>query len=77
MRNLMYVGLALIVIGIVVGIYYLIPGYHHIIIFTFGSASTAAAKDSRPLHAAVGLVVVIAGAALVFFNRPKKATATA
>ena len=78
MRNLMYVGIALVVIGIAVGIYYLIPGFHHIIGFTFSKAGTAAATDSRPLHAVGAFVVAIVGAVLVFLSRrSKKATAAA
>ena len=77
MRNLMYVGLALVVIGVIVGVYYLIPGIHHYIIFTFGQAGTDASKSIRPLHAVAGFVVAVVGAVLIFFSRSKKATATA
>lgn len=77
MRNLMYVGLALVVIGIVVGVYYLIPGFHHYIIFTFSKAGTVAATDSRPLHAVAGFVVAVVGAVLVFLSRRSSKTTAA
>lgn len=70
-----YIALAIAVIGLAVGVYYLIPGIHHVIIFTLGKPGTVSASDSRPIHAVVGFVVLILGALLAFISRPKKATA--
>ena len=70
-----YIGIVIAVIGLAVGVYYLIPGIHHVIIFTLGKAGSASASDSRPIHAVVGFVVLIVGALVAFLARPKKATA--
>jgi hypothetical protein len=70
-----YVAFALIAIGVIVGVYYLIPGIHHVILFTFSKPGTVAASAIRPLHAAAGFVVAVLGVVLFFLTRPKKATA--
>lgn len=70
-----YAAYALIAIGVIVGVYYLIPGFHHIILFTFSKPGTVPAEQIRPLHAAAGFVVAVAGVVLFFLTRPKKATA--
>ncbi len=67
-----YIGIALAVIGLAVGVYYLIPGFHHVILFTLSKAGTVAATDSRPLHAVVGFVVLVVGAVVAYMARPQK-----
>ncbi|HLW03876.1 MAG TPA: hypothetical protein VKT82_34835 [Ktedonobacterales bacterium] len=70
-----YIAIAIAVIGLAVGVYYLIPGIHHTILFTLSKAGTVAASDIRPLHAVVGFVVMVVGLVLAFMSRPKKAVA--
>ncbi len=70
-----YVAIAIAVIGLAVGVYYLIPGMHHVILFTFSKPGTVAASDSRPLHALAGFVVMVVGLVLAFMSRPRKAAA--
>jgi len=70
-----YVGIALVVIGLAAGVYYFIPGIHHVIIFTFSKAGTVAATDVRPLHAVPGFVLAVIGLVLAFMGRQKKAMA--
>lgn len=70
-----YLAIALVVIGLIVGVYYLIPGFHHVLFFSLQGRGVTDPNASRPLHAVAGLVVVIAGAVLFFLSRPKKATA--
>lgn len=74
MRNplFFYLAIALVVIGIVVGIYYLIPGFHHIIGFSFNGRGATDPNATRPLHAVAGFVVAIIGVVLVPLTRPKK-----
>jgi hypothetical protein len=68
-----YLAIALVIIGIAVGVYYLIPGFHHIIIFSLHQGTDTFA--ARPLHAVVGFIVAVVGVVLVFLARPKKAAA--
>jgi hypothetical protein len=70
-----YLAIAIAVIGLAVGVYYLIPGIHHVVLFTLSKPGSVAASDSRPLHAVVGLVILVVGAVLAFISRPKKAVA--
>lgn len=70
-----YVAIAIAVIGLAVGVYYLIPGMHHVILFTLSKPGTVAASDSRPLHAVAGFVVMVVGLVLAFMSRPRKAVA--
>jgi uncharacterized membrane protein HdeD (DUF308 family) len=68
-----YIALAIAVIGLAVGVYYLIPGLSHVLIFSFNKGTSK--TDIRPLHAVAGFVVLVVGLVLAFFTRPKKATA--
>ncbi len=70
---LFYIGIAIAVIGLAVGVYYLIPGIHHAVLFTLSKAGTVAASDIRPLHAVVGFVIMVIGLIIAFVARPKKA----
>ena len=70
-----YIAIAIAVIGLAVGVYYLIPGMHHVILFTLSKPGTVAASDSRPLHAVAGFVVMVVGLVLAFMSRPRKAVA--
>lgn len=70
---LFYIAIAVAVIGLLVGVYYLIPGVSHVLIFSLNKGTTK--TDIRPLHAVAGFVVLVAGLALAFFTRPKKAVA--
>lgn len=68
-----YIAIVIAVAGLAVGVYYLIPGMHHVILFTLSKAGTVAASDSRPLHAVAGFVVMVIGLVLAFMSRPRKA----
>jgi uncharacterized iron-regulated membrane protein len=70
-----YIAIAIAVVGLAVGVYYLIPGMHHVILFTLSKPGAVAASASRPLHAVAGFVVMVVGLVLAFLSRPKKATA--
>ncbi len=70
-----YLAIALVVVGLIVGVYYLIPGFHHVLFFSLQGRGASDPNASRPLHALVGLVLLVVGAALFFVSRPKKASA--
>jgi hypothetical protein len=70
---LMYLALFLIVIGITLGIYYLIPGFHHFLVFSLKGPGVTDPTQTRPLHAIAGFFLAILGALLLAYTRPKKA----
>jgi hypothetical protein len=75
MRNplLFYLAIFLIVVGIVLGVYYLIPGFHHYLIYSLNGPGVTDPNATRPLHAVVCFFLAILGAILLAYTRPKKA----
>lgn len=70
---LFYLAILLIVIGILLGVYYLVPGFHHYLIFSLNGPGTTDPEATRPLHAVVCFFLAIVGAILLAYTRPKKA----
>jgi hypothetical protein len=75
MRNplLFYLAILLIVTGVLFGVYYLVPGFHHFLIFSLKGAGTTDPEATRPLHAVACFFLAIVGALLLAYTRPKKA----
>ena len=75
-QTLFYVGVALVVLGILLGVYYLIPGIYHpapIHITHKGHNPNAIHR----LYALSGFLLAIAGGAVAFVMRPQAASAKA
>lgn len=65
MRNptLFFGGLALVILGVVLGIFFLVPGVNHVIVDS--------ARHTR--HAAACFALAVLGLLVVLVNRPKAA----
>ena len=73
-QALFYVGIALVVLGVLLGVYYLIPGVYHpapIYLTHKGHAPYAVHR----LYAVGSFVVAVVGGAIAFVMRPKVASA--
>ena len=75
-QTLFYVGVALVVLGVLLGVYYLIPGIYHPapIHLTHKGHNPSAVHR---LYALSGFLLAIAGGAVVFVMRSKTVPAKA
>ncbi len=75
-QTLFYVGVALVVLGVLLGVYYLIPGIYHpapIHLTHKGHAPNAVHR----LYALGGFILAVIGGAVAFVMRPKAAATKA
>jgi uncharacterized membrane protein HdeD (DUF308 family) len=75
-QTLFYVGIALVVLGVLLGVYYLIPGIYHpapIHLTHKGHAPNAVHR----VYAVSGFLLAAIGGALAFVMRSKSAAAKA
>ena len=74
-QALFYGGIALVVLGVLLGVYYLIPGLYHPAPFYLTHKGHAPYAVHR-LYAAGFFVIAVVGGAIVFVIRSKPARAT-
>jgi hypothetical protein len=71
-QNLFYLGIALVALGIILGVYYLIPGIYHpapIHLTHKGHAPNAVHR----LYAVAGFALAVVGGIIAFMMRPQAA----
>jgi len=74
MRSLlmMYLAIGIIVLGIALGVYYLIPGFHHYLIISLKGPGVTDPTQTRPLHAVACFFLAIIGALALASIRQKR-----
>jgi len=68
-KSLFYVAVAVAVFGVILGVYYLIPGIYHFVAHTNHRSVTMAAHR---LYSAIFFVIAIIGIAVAYFVRSKQ-----
>ena len=68
-KTLFYGAVAIAILFVILGVYYLIPGVYHIV---DNGGPDAAAMHAHKRYAVAFFVLAVAGIATAFFTRPKK-----